>query len=157
VSIADQGCGVRLEDREHIFDRFWRGKDRTSEGAGLGLAIVAEIMRAHEGSVKVESNYGSGTSFTLTFPLSAIIGIAGTLMLAKAQQNERPVLIAGDRPVTVDQVLAKLKSDGWSDIVILPDGRYLQVTGTRNGQTSTTAVDSQTGRLGVEDDDGDDD
>jgi signal transduction histidine kinase len=49
VSVADRGCGVPLEDRERIFDRFWRGKWPKTAGAGLGLAIVREIMKAHGG------------------------------------------------------------------------------------------------------------
>jgi signal transduction histidine kinase len=70
VSVLDHGCGVPVEDREHIFDRFWRGRNRKSDGAGLGLAIVREIMRAHGGSVALEANPGSGALFTLSFPLS---------------------------------------------------------------------------------------
>jgi hypothetical protein len=87
----------------------------------------------------------------------AIVVIGGSLMLAKAQQKQRPAFITGDRPVTVEQVMAKLKSDGWSEIVILPNGKYLQISGTRNGQVSTMAVDPQTGRLGPDDYDDDDD
>jgi hypothetical protein len=79
---------------------------------------------------------------------AGIVSVAGSLMLAKAQQRERPALIAGDRPVSVEQVTAKLKSDG---CVILPNGRYLQVTGTRDGQARTLAVDAETGRLGPDD------
>jgi hypothetical protein len=86
-----------------------------------------------------------------------MVAVAGSLMLAKAQQKERPALIAGDRPVSAEQVMAKLKSDGWSDIVILPNGKYLQVSGTRDGQARTLAVDSETGRLGRDDYDDDDD
>jgi hypothetical protein len=86
-----------------------------------------------------------------------ILAVAGSLMLAKAQQKESPAFIAGDRPVTAEQVMAKLKSDGWSDIVISPNGKFLQITGTRNGQASSMAVDPQTGRLGTDDQDDDDD
>ena len=68
VSIADRGSGVPLQDREHIFDRFWRGKGPKNEGAGLGLAIVREIMKAHGGSVTVADNPGGGALFTLAFP-----------------------------------------------------------------------------------------
>jgi signal transduction histidine kinase len=70
ISVLDQGCGVPVEDRERIFDRFCRGRDRKGEGAGLGLAIVREIMRAHGGSVTVADDTGSGKGalFTLTFP-----------------------------------------------------------------------------------------
>src|SRR5262249_29285501 len=70
VSVLDHGCGVALEDRERIFDRFWRGKSQRSDGAGLGLAIVQEIMRAHGGSVTLEDNPASGAVFTLAFSLS---------------------------------------------------------------------------------------
>jgi len=67
VSVADQGCGVPPEDRERIFDRFWRGKGMKTAGAGLGLAIVREIMRAHGGEVVVSNNTGGGALFTLAF------------------------------------------------------------------------------------------
>ena len=69
VAVIDHGCGVIPRDRERIFDRFWRGKDPKAEGAGLGLAIVQEIMKAHDGVVTVEDNIGGGSVFTLSFPL----------------------------------------------------------------------------------------
>jgi signal transduction histidine kinase len=67
VSVADRGCGVPLEDRERIFDRFWRGKWPKTAGAGLGLAIVREIMKAHGGKVAVSDNPGGGALFALAF------------------------------------------------------------------------------------------
>jgi hypothetical protein len=80
-----------------------------------------------------------------------------SLMIARAQQKPGPVLIAGDRPVTAEQIEAKLKAEGWSNIVISPEGRYVQVTGLLNGKAGKIAVDSQTGRLRASDDDDDDD
>jgi signal transduction histidine kinase len=71
VAVIDHGCGVMPQDREHIFDRFWRSKNPTAEGAGLGLAIVREIMKAHNGIVTLEDNVGGGSIFTLSFPLHA--------------------------------------------------------------------------------------
>jgi hypothetical protein len=87
----------------------------------------------------------------------AIFAIASGVILAKAQQSKGTALIAGDRPVTQEQVLAKLKSDGWSDIVMSRNGKYFQVSGVLNGQTGNIAVDSLTGRLRANDDDDDDD
>ena len=83
--------------------------------------------------------------------------IGGTgLMIARAQQGGS-VLIAGDRPVTAEQVETKLKADGWSNIMISRDGRYMQVTGLVNGKADKVAVDSETGRLRANNDDDDDD
>jgi len=71
VTVADQGCGVPAQDRERVFDRFWRGKGPKAEGAGLGLAIVKETMKAHGGDVMVSENAGGGALFTLRFVSSA--------------------------------------------------------------------------------------
>jgi signal transduction histidine kinase len=68
IEVADCGRGVSQTDRENIFKRFWRGPGEKKEGAGLGLAIVAEIMRAHGGSVSIGDNPGGGARFTLSFP-----------------------------------------------------------------------------------------
>ena len=87
----------------------------------------------------------------------AVIAMAGGLVLAKAQQSKETALIAGDRPVTAEQVVEKLKADGWSEIVISRNGKYLKVSGQVNGQAGTVAVNSQTGRLKADADDDDDD
>ena len=79
------------------------------------------------------------------------------LTIANAQQAQAPAFIAGDRPVTAEQVLEKLQTDGWSNVVISRNGRYIDVTGSMNGETSKMAVDSQTGRLRADNDDDDDD
>src|SRR5262249_38358203 len=70
INVADHGAGVPLPDRERIFNRFWRGKGPKAQGAGLGLAIVREIMKAHGGSVSVADNSGGGALFTLAFPMT---------------------------------------------------------------------------------------
>ena len=54
-------------DREHVFERFWRGKTAHSDGAGLGLAIVSEIMKIHGGNVNIEDAPTGGAVFTLQF------------------------------------------------------------------------------------------
>ena len=69
VEVGDRGPGVPREDRERIFHRFWRGRRETNAGAGLGLSIVKEIMRAHRGRVSVEDNPGGGALFGLHFSL----------------------------------------------------------------------------------------
>ncbi len=75
TSIADRGPWIPPEQRDHMFERFWRGKGTSSPGAGLGLAIVAEIMKAHHGSISVDDNPGGGMVFTLRFGLDEPSGI----------------------------------------------------------------------------------
>ncbi len=73
VAVADRGPGIAPEDREHIFDRFWRGGSprlRSHGGTGLGLAIVASLVEAHGGTIEVESEPGQGATFTMRLPLS---------------------------------------------------------------------------------------
>ena len=65
VSVSDRGPGVAPDDRAHVLERFWRGRGAPHTGAGLGLAIVAEIARAHGGTVEVGQAIGGGALFTL--------------------------------------------------------------------------------------------
>jgi hypothetical protein len=87
----------------------------------------------------------------------ALVAAAAGLMIANAQLSSSPALITGDHPVTAEQVREKLQSDGWSNIAVSRNGRYIEATGSVNGQSSKMAVDSQTGRLRADDDDDDDD
>lgn len=69
VSVKDSGCGIAPEHLSRIFDRFYRvDSSRSSEGSGLGLALVKSIMHLHGGSAVVTSDFGCGTVVTLTFP-----------------------------------------------------------------------------------------
>jgi two-component system, OmpR family, sensor histidine kinase TctE len=69
VMVSDHGPGIPQEERQKVFERFWRGQGARSQGAGLGLAIVKEIMKAHGGSISIDDNAGGGSVFTLHFPL----------------------------------------------------------------------------------------
>ena len=87
----------------------------------------------------------------------ALLATAAGLMNANAQQSSAPAFMAGDRPVTAEQVREKLQSDGWSNVVVSRNGRYIEATGSLDGEAGKMAVDSQTGRLRAADDDDDDD
>jgi heavy metal sensor kinase len=66
VSVADTGIGIASEHLPRVFDRFFRiDESRTSSGAGLGLAIASSIAHAHGGTIRVESEVGKGTVFTV--------------------------------------------------------------------------------------------
>ena len=67
ISVQDSGPGIPVQDRPHIFERFWRGKGVRASGVGLGLAIVMEIVRAHGASITVSDRVPRGARFDLRF------------------------------------------------------------------------------------------
>jgi two-component system heavy metal sensor histidine kinase CusS len=69
ISVRDTGCGIAAEHVPRVFDRFYRvDSSRSSQGAGLGLALVKSITDLHGGSAKIESAVNHGTVVTLSFP-----------------------------------------------------------------------------------------
>jgi signal transduction histidine kinase len=67
IRVSDRGPGIPEAERPLVFKRFWRRPGTQLSGAGLGLAIVAETMRAHGGSVTVATRPGGGACFALQF------------------------------------------------------------------------------------------
>jgi two-component system, OmpR family, sensor histidine kinase BaeS len=69
LQVTDTGVGVDAEDLPRIFDRFWRGRNASgTSGSGIGLAVAAELARAHGGELTATSQPGQGTQLTLTLP-----------------------------------------------------------------------------------------
>jgi PAS domain S-box-containing protein len=71
LSVSDQGIGIPREQREKIFERFYRAvapHQRAFPGLGMGLYIVSEIVKHHRGTITVESERGKGSTFHVTFP-----------------------------------------------------------------------------------------
>ena len=75
MTVRDSGIGIADEDRDKIFERFYRvdkARSREQGGAGLGLAIAQWIVAQHHGSIAVESKPGQGSVFRLEFPAIAL-------------------------------------------------------------------------------------
>ncbi|OBZ56210.1 membrane protein, partial [Bacillus cereus] len=71
VRIRDSGIGISKEQKQHIFERFYKAdssRNRAYGGSGLGLAIVKKVLDLHQGEIKVESEEGKGTEFIVCIP-----------------------------------------------------------------------------------------
>ncbi|MEZ5102091.1 MAG: ATP-binding protein [Thermoleophilia bacterium] len=71
IQVSDTGPGIAPGDRERVFDRFYRGGNRSADGFGLGLAIVQQAVRAIGGTVQIRSRHGAGTTVTVRIPRAA--------------------------------------------------------------------------------------
>jgi PAS domain S-box-containing protein len=78
ISIQDEGMGVTPEQQVHLFDKFYRAPGASGiAGTGLGLAICKLIVEKHGGRIRVESEYGKGSTFFFSLPLYRVASAAG--------------------------------------------------------------------------------
>jgi two-component system, OmpR family, sensor histidine kinase VicK len=86
IRIDDHGIGISNEDKQHLFDRFFRSANpnsRTVSGFGIGLYVSAEIVRLHGGHIGVDSEIGKGSSFWFDLPEMSAVSNAVQEMVAK--------------------------------------------------------------------------
>jgi two-component system sensor histidine kinase KdpD len=73
LSVQNYGSVIRMEDRDRIFERFYRGLDHrhAAPGTGVGLSVARRVTEAHGGHIWVTSSADSGTTFHLSLPIGA--------------------------------------------------------------------------------------
>ena len=110
VSVSDRGVGIPEDEQDRIFERFYRvdaARSRATGGTGLGLSIVQHIVELHGGEVKVWSQPGHGSTFTLRFPAVDPADLAAYRLDHTVPSPARPdVRPEPDPPVGSDAVPA---------------------------------------------------
>ena len=65
ITVTDNGCGIDKDDLPHIFERFYKGRNRDENSVGIGLALAKTIIEKSGGSIYADSEVGKGTKFTI--------------------------------------------------------------------------------------------
>ena len=77
IAVRDRGIGIPADEQPQIFERFVRGRQASTlgiKGTGLGLAMVSHVVRAHNGTIELNSSEGAGSTFTIVLPHEAAAG-----------------------------------------------------------------------------------
>jgi CheY-like chemotaxis protein len=120
VEVADSGVGISPEDLHRIFEPFFTTKD-VGKGTGLGLSMVYGFVTEMKGTIRVASEVGKGTSFSLYFPAAAQLqdvaapGLVPSESPAPLSKRE-VVLVVDDDPMVRKSVVAQINSLGYSVI-----------------------------------------
>ncbi|MBY0123258.1 ATP-binding protein [Bacillus sp. S/N-304-OC-R1] len=116
VDITDHGLGIPEDALDKLFNKFFRVDNsdrRTIGGTGLGLAIVQEIMKAHDGMVYVKSEYGKGSTFTLSFPTVETTHIRENVIPPSTENNEFNIMVVEDDHSLAELIYNELSESGF--------------------------------------------
>ncbi|TFV72605.1 response regulator [Blastococcus sp. CT_GayMR19] len=152
LTVTDTGVGIAAEELPHLFQRFHRvpgATSRTREGTGIGLALVHELAALHGGAVSVESEPGTGSTFTVALPFGAadVVGGSGSTAPSEAARGE-----AASWEQDTSRPGEPAAGTRGADILVVDDnadmrayltrllGRHWAVRTTANGEEALAAV-----------------
>jgi PAS domain S-box-containing protein len=119
LTVADTGIGMSEPVRKRIFEPFFSTKGEA--GSGLGLAMAYSIVTRHGGEIRVESQTGRGTIFTIAFPVATTVGEPERSRARTRPARTARVLVVDDEPQVLSALSELLQSSGHS-VVSAPSG-----------------------------------
>lgn len=126
ISVSDTGIGIRSEDLPRLFHEFSQLESaytKEHEGTGLGLALTRRLVELHGGTIRVESEVGSGSTFSFLIPLTQSISVQPPKFIASVNESpgECRVLLVEDDRQSLNIMATALTSAGFS-VITAADG-----------------------------------
>ncbi|MEX0611064.1 MAG: response regulator [Pirellulales bacterium] len=117
LDVADSGCGMTAEVKDHIFEPFFTTKG-VGKGTGLGLAMVYGVAQRHQGTIHVYSELGAGTTFRIYLPTMDHASVAASAAPVQevASSGSETILIAEDDPLVRQLAVRMLERAGYQTI-----------------------------------------
>lgn len=105
IKVADTGIGIKDKDKEHIFERFYQvddnGDSHPHMGSGIGLSLVSEYVKLHQGTIRVTDNVGCGSVFIIDIP------IRHSGLQVKTAEDEKDNYIPASAPMPEEEALSR--------------------------------------------------
>ncbi len=133
LTVADTGGGIDTDQQPLIFNRFYRATDNAEDGAGIGLAVVADLVKAHHGHLELASTPGTGSTFTATVPMFLTPGSGDPGPAESSQpptERERGSVLLVEDDTDLREFLTRLlTADGWAVRAVADAETALELAG----------------------------
>ena len=126
IDVEDSGLGIKKEDLEHLFDeytQFDQEANKGVEGTGLGLSIAWHLIDAMGGSINVQSEYGKGSTFTVTFPQTVC---AAKPLISIENAKEKSVLVYEKRDLYASSLIFAMENLGVASTLVFEDSDFIE-------------------------------
>lgn len=140
ITVCDTGCGIPEEITERIFEPFFTTKD-VGKGTGLGLSTVLGIIKSHGGFVKVDSEVGQGTKFSVYLPASEEIAKPAIEDIEMLVGNGELILVADDEASIREIIKASLSAYNYQAITVNDGVEAISIFAKSKHDTSVVLLD----------------
>lgn len=156
LAVSDNGIGIREKDLPHLFNRFYQTdqSENKAGGSGIGLALSKEVAQAMQAKIRVDSEWGKGSTFYFEFPYQEVMGVVsekGEYYQSAGVSNLEP-LIAGNKNLpTQPKVMVVEDNKQLRDYLELILGDHYQVQTAKNGKDALEKLSGWNGHLIISD------
>jgi len=143
LAFTDDGCGMTDEVMRHIFEPFYTTK-ATGRGTGLGLATTFAIISQHDGYIKVRSEVGKGTTFSMYFPENRSAAGTSAPPVVEPRRHVQPdetILITDDNEMILDLARSILEMHGYAVLTASAPSKALDIAASHEGSIDLLITD----------------